>query len=93
MHDWSDKYCVRILERLREAMGEHSRILIMDQILDDPPNRVSAATDFTMMNIGAGERDAKRWFELVEKIGGLEVVKIWPNPVSPMGVVEVKKKL
>ncbi|KAK0642339.1 O-methyltransferase gsfC [Lasiodiplodia hormozganensis] len=39
MHDWSDKYCVRILERLRDAMAEYSRILIMDQILDDPPNR------------------------------------------------------
>lgn len=84
---------MRILERLRDAMAEYSRILIMDQILDDPPNRVSAATDFTMMNVGAGERDVKRWLELVEKVGGLEVVKIWPNPVSPMGVVEVKKKL
>ncbi|KAB2572131.1 O-methyltransferase afvC [Lasiodiplodia theobromae] len=43
LHDWSDKYCVRILERLRDAMAEYSRILIMDQILDDPPNRIAGS--------------------------------------------------
>ncbi|GME28674.1 O-methyltransferase [Neofusicoccum parvum] len=92
MHDWSDKYCVQILERLRDAMAEHSRILIMDQILENPPSRVTAAMDIVMMTVGAGERDVKSWNELIEKVGGLEVVKFWRNPVSPMGVVEVKKK-
>lgn len=91
MHDWSDKYCVRILERLREAMAEHSRILIMDQILENPPSRVTAATDVALLSAGAGERDVERWYGLVGKVGGLEVLKIWRNPVSPMGVVEVKK--
>ncbi|KAI8630832.1 S-adenosyl-L-methionine-dependent methyltransferase [Xylariaceae sp. FL1651] len=34
LHDWSDDYCVRILEAIRPAMGPHSRILICDQVMN-----------------------------------------------------------
>lgn len=33
LHDWPDKDCVVILERLRDAMAEGSRILVNDCIL------------------------------------------------------------
>ncbi|KAH9925252.1 S-adenosyl-L-methionine-dependent methyltransferase [Fomitopsis serialis] len=36
MHDWPDDQCVTILNRLREAMGPHSRILVADMIIHPP---------------------------------------------------------
>ncbi|KAI1275971.1 S-adenosyl-L-methionine-dependent methyltransferase [Xylaria sp. FL0933] len=34
LHDWSDDYCVRILEAIRPAMSPKSRILICDQVMN-----------------------------------------------------------
>ncbi|THC94252.1 hypothetical protein EYZ11_006261 [Aspergillus tanneri] len=34
MHDWSDDYCVQILSAIRGSMGERSRILICDQVMN-----------------------------------------------------------
>lgn len=36
MHDWSDKYAVRILQNLLPAMKQSTRILIMDFLLGVP---------------------------------------------------------
>jgi len=33
VHDWSNKYAQIILQRLREAAGPHSRLIIMDKII------------------------------------------------------------
>ncbi|CCL98637.1 uncharacterized protein FIBRA_00639 [Fibroporia radiculosa] len=33
LHDWPDEQCITILSKLRDAMGPHSRILIVDQIM------------------------------------------------------------
>ncbi len=33
IHDWSNKYALIILQRLREAAGPHSRLIIMDKII------------------------------------------------------------
>jgi len=33
LHDWSDPYCVRILERLRAAAGAHTRLVLMEPIV------------------------------------------------------------
>lgn len=33
IHDWSDKYCLRILRRLREAAAPTSRLVVVDTIL------------------------------------------------------------
>ncbi|PLN86961.1 S-adenosyl-L-methionine-dependent methyltransferase [Aspergillus taichungensis] len=34
MHDWSDDYCVQILSAIRSSMGERSRLLICDQVMN-----------------------------------------------------------
>lgn len=33
MHDWSDKYCVKILTLLRKAAGPSTQLIIMDNII------------------------------------------------------------
>ncbi|KAI0512934.1 S-adenosyl-L-methionine-dependent methyltransferase [Xylaria bambusicola] len=34
LHDWSDDYCVRILNAIKPSMGPRSRILICDQVMN-----------------------------------------------------------
>ena len=36
LHDWSDKYAVKILRSLLSAMGKDSAIIVMEQVLPDP---------------------------------------------------------
>lgn len=33
LHDWSDKYCVQILRRLREAATPDTRLIIVDNLM------------------------------------------------------------
>jgi hypothetical protein len=33
LHDWSDKYCIQILRRLREAAGPSTRLMIVDNLM------------------------------------------------------------
>ena len=35
-HDWSDEYAVQILQNQVEAMGPHSKLVIMDMVLQQP---------------------------------------------------------
>lgn len=36
LHDWSDKYAIRILRALRPALKSDARVLIMEQVLPEP---------------------------------------------------------
>ena len=36
LHDWSDKYAIRILQALRPALKSDARVLIMEQVLPEP---------------------------------------------------------
>ncbi|KAK2834889.1 hypothetical protein FQN49_006815 [Arthroderma sp. PD_2] len=34
LHDWSDTYCIKILESIRKAMGPESKILVCDPVMN-----------------------------------------------------------
>lgn len=36
LHDWSDKYAIRVLQALRPALNDGARILIMEHVLPEP---------------------------------------------------------
>lgn len=36
LHDWSDKYAIRILRALRPALKDGAKIIIMEQVLPEP---------------------------------------------------------
>ncbi|KAB2571908.1 O-methyltransferase hmp5 [Lasiodiplodia theobromae] len=91
MHDWSDKYNAQILGHCRDAMTPHSRILIMDQVMPNPPTAQPCQVDICMMNLGAKERTIKDWHTLVD-LAGLDLVKIWQIPSSEVSVIECKKR-
>lgn len=50
MRDWSDKHNAWILGHCRYAMAPHSRILIVDQVMPNPPTTLPCQTDICMVD-------------------------------------------
>ncbi|HYH29264.1 MAG TPA: methyltransferase [Pseudonocardia sp.] len=75
LHDWPDEDAVRILRRVRAAMGPNGRLLLLESVVG-PPNE-DALTKFLdlMMLVSAGgrERTEDEWRALLAG-GGLELV-------------------
>ena len=72
LHDWNDERAGQILANVRDAMPEHGRIHVMDQVLD-PAMRDSLATavDVLMLALADGgrERTQQEWESLFGKAG------------------------
>ncbi|KAF2087443.1 O-methyltransferase [Saccharata proteae CBS 121410] len=89
LHDWPTAHARRILARLRPALAHHSRILICEQIVTNPPAPITAAADLMMVNLCAKERTLDEWDSLVQS-AGLEIKKVWRGEEgSPAGILEV----
>lgn len=82
--------CVNILQKIADAAAPDSKVLIVEQVLTNPPSPLSAYTDVCLINIGGKERTFKNFQDLAAR-SGLKVVKHWPSSTSVMGVIECKK--
>jgi hypothetical protein len=90
LHNQSDDTCVNILSHLAAALpgdDPRARIVILDQIVSDPPTPRNAAADLIMLNIGGKERTPE-CFEAIGRRSGLRVVKIHRLPGVEVGAVE-----
>ncbi|OJD27342.1 hypothetical protein ACJ73_01256 [Blastomyces percursus] len=94
LHDWSDSYCLKILENVAAAMTPgYSKLLIHEMVvLEQGASQFQAQLDMTMMAFNSGmERTAKQWRELLEK-AGLAMFKFWePIDEGGDGIVEAMK--
>lgn len=84
LHDWPDKQAHVILDKIREAMGPESVLLINESIL--PGSKVplrTASVDLIMMaNFSSLERTQAQ-FEALLSNAGFDLVKIWTAPDTP----------
>ncbi|OTA81647.1 hypothetical protein M434DRAFT_25216 [Hypoxylon sp. CO27-5] len=71
LHDWPDKYCVKILKALVPALERGARVFVFDVVLNihgEPTNteeRKIRAMDLTMLEVGnAKERTIDEWLSL-----------------------------
>ena len=92
LHDWSEKYCLKILGNLKKAMKPgYSKLLVHELILPDEGASVNQAMwDIAMMTANSGAvRSQRQWRELLDK-AGFEVVKFWVHESDPDsdGIVE-----
>lgn len=71
-------------------MANDSKLLIVEQILDNPPDPFAAATDVFVSTIGGKER-AMDDFEHVTSRAGLRIVKVYRSPGSDVGIIECEK--
>lgn len=89
LHDYGDEVCVEILQQIRNAMAQDSRLLIVEQVLTDPPLPFAAASDIYMATLGGKERSLKTFGEITSR-AGLTIVKAHPSPGSDVAVIECR---
>ncbi|RDW67178.1 uncharacterized protein DSM5745_09044 [Aspergillus mulundensis] len=91
LHDWSDAFCLRILEQVVAVMTPgYSRLLIHEMIVAEArAPQFQAQLDMTMMAFNSGmERTRRQWRELLQR-AGLQVVEFWePKDEGGDGIVE-----
>ncbi|KAF5520983.1 Methyltransferase fsa4 [Colletotrichum aenigma] len=61
LHDYSDEAAIAILGVIADAMAGDSRLLIAEQVLNDPPSAPAASLDLLMLTVGGKERTEEMW--------------------------------
>ncbi|KAI0139471.1 putative O-methyltransferase [Hypoxylon sp. NC0597] len=98
LHDWPDKYCVKILKALIPALKKGARVFVFDVVLNiggEPTNvaeRRIRAVDLTMLEVGnAKERSISEWLSLFGRVDSRFIFKNWgfPERSSLLCLVEI----
>jgi SAM-dependent methyltransferase len=89
IHDWDDERAAAILRTCHRAMGETSRLLILERVIP-PPNQPSAATatDMLMMVVMGGQERTQAEYQALLDAAGLQLLSTIPI-ASEMRIVEV----
>ena len=86
MHNYYDDKCRQILQRIVDAMGPTSRVLLGEMIL---PDRAAPGCDplpfwmdLRMLMLTGTERSVHQWEQLLSSVG-LSIFNIWRMPSAP----------
>lgn len=90
LHNYGDEECVKILRVIADAMAADSRLIIIEQIISNPPTAMVAAVDLFMMNVGGKERTVETFGELASK-AGLKINKVNLTEGFGLSAVECAK--
>ncbi|KAI0138094.1 S-adenosyl-L-methionine-dependent methyltransferase [Hypoxylon sp. NC0597] len=96
LHNWSDKYAIRILQNIGQAMDDNSRLIIHDYCIDDlnklsiRKRRAATNMDIGMMQLlNAQERDEAQWRELLAKADSrFQWIGVTRPPGSALAIIE-----
>lgn len=93
LHNYGDLVSISILKHIANAMTEDSRLLIQEDIADNPPHYKTAMVDMMMLNFGGKSRTLECW-EAVVAEAGLQISSIsrGQGPWRALGVIECVKK-
>ena len=91
-HDWSDEFCLKILEQTVPAMTRgYSKVIIDDAVLPvEGCPAILGGLDLAMMAMHAGkERTERQWRDMLQK-AGLKINKFWSYNASGTGIIEAE---
>jgi hypothetical protein len=90
LHDWADEECLTILQNIRKSMTPGSRLLIMEQLVDETtPSPLAAYLDLSMLtSLGGRERTFEEYATLLEAAGLRAKHKI-ALTTFPYAIIEV----
>ena len=89
-HDWSDSFCLRILQSTVSAMAPgYSKLLINEIVMPQRgANLYATNSDVNMMAVVAGvERTEQQWKDLLSAVG-LKIAKIWTPERESESIIE-----
>jgi hypothetical protein len=80
LHDWDDAACLQLLGACRRAMTPHSRLLVVELVIDpDRSDELAYAMDLQMLvALGGKERTAAEFAALYDA-AGFELTRIIPS--------------
>lgn len=90
LHDYGDEECVVMLQRISDAMATDSRLLIVEQVLSNPPSAFAAATDIAMLVIGGKERTIDGFNNIAAR-AGLKILQVHRNQGTDAALMECVK--
>lgn len=92
LQNYSDEVCRNILRIIVNAMAQDSRLLIQEEILDNPPSQMTSFVDFMMLGLGGKERTLENWSSLFESVGlHISSVSRGGGAWKTLAVIEVVK--
>ena len=90
LHDYGDEECVAMLQRISDAMATDSRLLIVEQVLSNPPSAFAAAVDISMLAIGGKERTIDGFKDITGR-AGLKILQVYRNQGTDATLIECAK--
>jgi len=86
IHDWNDEDALRILKRCRDAMPEHGKLLIVENVY---PSRIdrslesrgATANDVNMLVNTGGRQRSEAEFTALYAAAGFTLTRIVPSPI------------
>jgi hypothetical protein len=94
LHDWDDLKAIQILKNCHAAMGENSRLLIVENVVSsgNQPSH-GKLTDIEMLLMTSGGRErTKDEFAQLFAAAGFQLTKITPTS-CPLSVIEATKSV
>lgn len=73
LHDWDDERAAAILRRVRAAMADDARLLILERMLGELPTLL---VDLVMLTVNGGRERTERDFRALLDAAGLELVGV-----------------
>ncbi len=84
LHNWDDERAIKILSNVRKELPADGRVLIVETVLGDKPNRWSAGnlTDAQMLLLVRGRERSRVEFETLFARAGLHAVRVIPTSAA-----------
>jgi len=80
LHDWDDVKAVDILKTIAKSMKEHSKVLIIDRVIQEVGDSLGGLMDLHMMVLADAKERTEKEFEHIFALAGLRVNRIIPIP-------------
>lgn len=92
-HNYGDDTVTNVLRIIVDAMADDSKVLINEDVLDNPPSPMASALDFMMLGYGGKQRTLDCW-EKVLGAAGLRIsgVSKEKGPWKTLSVIECIKR-
>ncbi|KAK2762689.1 hypothetical protein FQN54_000863 [Arachnomyces sp. PD_36] len=99
LHDWPDKYCVKVLQQLVPAMKKGAKVLVQDHLLPEPGSlsllremQIRSMDAIMLSLFNSREREEEDWKELFtaadKGFGSFNAHRIKENPSTGVMVAE-----
>jgi hypothetical protein len=95
LHEWPSQQCVQILSQLKAGLKPgYSKILLNEIVIpEENAGWFETSVDMLMMQVhSAQERREREWRDLVGKVDGLSVMRIWDVEGTVEKVIEIEMR-